>query len=163
MAQLSPRAAPGWGTAQPAPSAEPCTQQAPPRHSPTEGRAAAPARATRWVCFTRQRWGSDTRRHSPSLSSRRDEGSHPWQTPQWHCRNWDLHFDPIRSQLIYTHTNCHNYYIIETSTKHTDCPLLTSSTVGFTACRHLWYKLLLFVIHSLEIQQSATIIPNYNV
>lgn len=59
------------------------------------------------VCSTRQRRGSDTRWHSPSLTSRRDEGSHLWQTPQWHYRSWDLHFDPhqVTTNKLNLHTH----------------------------------------------------------
>lgn len=131
--------------------------------APREAEQQPQPGATGLVCSTRQRRGSDTRWHSPSLTSRKDEGSHLWQTPQWHYRSWDLHFDP--HQVTTNKLNLHTQQLPQLLHywNKTDCPLLTSSTVGFTACRDLWYKLLLFVIHSLEIQESASIIPDYNV
>lgn len=125
---------------------------------------------TRFVCFTRQRWGSDTDSrgsqgwHSPSLTTGGDLTHDRHYSAITGAETYIL--TPIKSQLISqidSHSNCHNYYIIETSTKHIDCSLLTSSTVGFAACIDLWYTLLLLIIHSLEIQQSVTIIPDYNV
>lgn len=163
--------APGWGTAQAAPSTEPRSQQPPACHSLTEAREASPTRCHK-VCLlhkakVRLRHSQLPRLAQPQAHHQEGWGSHSWQTLQCHYRSWDLHFDPHqvttnKSNLLTQQLpQLLNYW-----NKHQTHKLssLHYSAVGFAACRDLlWYKLLLFITHSLGIQQSVTIIPDYNV